>query len=188
MTELIYHIATTADGFIAGPDGQVDESIFLYDDKELTGDFLKSVKQYDAVLMGANTYAVGFQFGFKPGDPSGVALAAKPDLKHFIFSGSMNFESTEMVELVQEDAVHFIGKLKKSNTHQKFWLCGGASLAGSLLDAKLIDRLILKVNPIIIGNGIPLFTDTLKKAALKLEESKTYKSGAMLTNYRVEII
>ncbi|MCC5942242.1 MAG: dihydrofolate reductase family protein [Balneolaceae bacterium] len=185
MTELIYHIATTADGFIAGPNGESDDSIFIYDDKDLTGDFLESVKQYDAVLMGATTYAIGFQFGLKPGEPSGVALAAKPDLKHYIFSGSMDFEPTKTVEIVHEDAVQFTRKLKKSSTNQKIWLCGGASLAGTLLDANLIDRLILKVNPIVIGNGIPLFAGTQKKATLKHEDCKTYKSGAKLINYRI---
>jgi len=92
---------------------------------------------------------------------------------------------TELIYHIATTAVRFTGKLKKSSADQKLWLCGGARLAGSLLDVKLIDRLILKVNPVIIGNGIPLFDGNNKKDKLELEEIKSYKSGAVITNYRV---
>lgn len=184
MTELIYHVATTADHYIAGPGGKADESIFANDD-ELVADFLECVKQYDIVLMGKNTYEYGFQFGLKPGEPSGVAMAANPQMKHYIFSGSMDFESNELVELVREDAVEFVRNLKQEKD-QKIWICGGGQLAGSLLDAKLIDKLILKVNPVLIGSGIPLFGDSRKKVRLKLLDLKKFDGGIIQTSYKIE--
>ena len=101
MTEIIYHVATTADHFIAGPDGEADESIFKFDE-EVVADFLNSVKQYDIVLMGRKTYEHGYQFGMKPGERSGVAMASNPEMKHYIFSQTLDFKSNEHVELIRE--------------------------------------------------------------------------------------
>lgn len=184
MTELIYHVATTADHFIAGPDGEADESIFAHDD-ELVADFLERVKQYDIVLMGKNTYEYGFQYGLKAGEPSGVAMAANPGMKHYIFSSSMDFESNEIVELIRDDAAEFVSNLKQEKD-QKIWICGGGQLAGALLEAELIDKLILKINPVLIGSGIPLFGDSRKKAGLKLLDLKKFGSGIIQASYKIE--
>lgn len=184
MTELIYHIATTADHFIAGPNGEADESIFRHHD-DVIADFLQNVKTYNAVLMGRNTYEYGFQFGLKPGEPSGIALAAKPELKHYIFSKSMVFKSNEKVELIRDDAVSFVRNLKQSEEGLKVWLCGGGQLASSLLEAALIDKLILKVSPVLIGRGIPLFGNSRKKVRMKLLDLKKYTSGVTLPTYQI---
>lgn len=183
MTEVIYHVATTTDHFIAGPNGEADESIFR-DDPEVTTDFLEAVQQYDIVLMGKNTYEYGFQFGLKPGEPSGVALAVDPEMKHYIFSQSLDFPSNDRVELIGDHPVDFVQKLK-SKGDKKIWLCGGGKLAGTLLDAGLIDKLILKTNPLILGNGIPLFGASQKKIRLNLTKLKTYPSDIIVTSYDI---
>lgn len=184
MTELIYHVAITADHFIAGPNGEADESIFRHDG-EFVADFLNSVKQYDTVLMGRKTYEFGFQFGMKPGERSGVAMASNPEMKHYIFSQMLDFKSNEYVELVREDVVGFVTDLKKED-NKKIWICGGGQLAGTLLDAELIDKLILKVNPVIIGRGVPLFGESHKKVRLNLLDFKSFDSGIIVPTYRIE--
>lgn len=183
MTELIYHVATTADHFIAGPNGEADESVFQNDDN-LVADFLESVKRYDAVLMGRNTYEYGFRFGYKPGERSGVAMAANPEMKHYIFSQTLKFESNKYVDLVRENSVDFIRELKKTE-NITIWLCGGGTLAGSLLDAGLIDKLILKINPVILGEGIPLFGKSRRKVRSKLVDLKNYDSGIIVPVYTI---
>ncbi|GIP37066.1 dihydrofolate reductase [Paenibacillus sp. J31TS4] len=186
MTQLIYHVATTLDLFIADRNGVADESVFLYADDG--GDFFESVKQYDAVLMGRKTYEYGFQYGLKPGEPSGIAQAAHPEMKHYIFSNELEFESNEKVELVRENAASFCRKLKNDPTSnlQKIWLCGGGQLASELLEHQLIDTLILKINPIMLGDGIPLFASVKQKLNLKLLNSKNYDSGVVVSTYQIE--
>jgi dihydrofolate reductase len=175
--ELIYHVATTADGFIADLNGVADNSIFLYDNEHVP-DFISAIQQYDAVLMGGKTYEYGFQFGKKPGEPG------YDGIKHYIFSKSLEFESNEEVELIKDNAVEFIRNLKQT-VNQKIWLCGGGQLAGSLLDYELIDTLILKVNPVMIGEGIPLFGSSKKKIHLELMELKKYENGVVLPKYKI---
>lgn len=178
MASLIYHIAVTVDNFIADLNGKADDSVFLYSGEHVT-DFLEDVKGYDAVLMGWKTYEYGFQFGLKPGEPS-----AFKDLKHYIFSSSMQFDSNEKVELVNGDAVGFIKKLKAKESG-KLWLCGGAMLAGSLLNERLIDQVILKVNPVVIGEGLPLFGKVKPHIKLNLIDLKHFDNGVMKPTYNV---
>jgi dihydrofolate reductase len=178
MSELIYHVATTVDNFIAGPDGEVDESIFSYEGEHVS-DFLTQIQQYDCVLMGGKTYAYGFQFGLKAGQP------AYQGIKHYVFSKTLDFTANEEVALIKENAVAFVKHLKQT-PNQKIWLCGGGQLAGSLLEAALIDKLILKVNPVLIGKGIPLFGTSGKQVKLEKPNLKQYKNGVILASYRIK--
>lgn len=178
MTELVYHVAVTVDNFISDKNGNTDD--FLQEGEHVQ-DFLEQIKNYDSVLMGTKTYEYGFRYGLKPGE------AGYKGIKHYIFSKSLNFDSNQDVELVKGDAVSFIANLKKEQ-NKKIWLCGGGELASSLLESKLIDRLILKVNPVIIGEGIPLFGNSKKKVHLQLINIKTYNSGVSLVEYKINYV
>jgi dihydrofolate reductase len=134
--------------------------------------------------MGRKTYEYGFRYGLKPGEPSGIAQAVHPELKHYIFSNALDFPSNDRVELVREDPVSFCAKLKSEGRHQNIWLCGGGQLAGALLRHQLIDTLILKINPILLGDGIPLF-GTRQKVNLELLHCKTYTNGVVMPTYRM---
>ena len=147
MRKIIYHIATSIDGFIAGKGGDV--SGFLMEG-EHADEFMASFANYDAVIMGRGTYEFGFQFGLKPGDP------AYQGLKHYIVSNSLQFESNDDVMLISSGVTQFFRELKNEEG-KNIWLCGGGQLAGYLLNNGLVDELILKVNPIILGDGIRLF-------------------------------
>ncbi|MGR6342608.1 dihydrofolate reductase family protein [Priestia megaterium] len=180
MAELIYHVAVSLDNFIADQgmiDGDINNSLFLFDGDHVP-DFLSDIQQYNAVLMGGNTYEFGFQFGAKPGEPGYKGL------KHYIFSNSIQFESNEEVELVKEDAIGFIKNLKQQESG-KLWLCGGGELAGSLLKHKLIDQLVLKVNPIIVGEGIFLFGSVKPRIKLRLVDMKQYSNGVVKPTYNI---
>lgn len=175
MKKLIYHVATSFDNFIADSNGNA--SIFL-DQGDHVADFISDIQQYDAVLMGGKTYEYGFQFGLKPGEPSPY------NLKHYIFSNTMQFESNDQVELIKDNAADFIKNLKVEGTGN-LWLCGGGELAGSLIKHKLIDQLVLKINPIMIGEGIPLFGSVKSRLALELVDIKHYTNGIVKPTYNI---
>ena len=178
MGELIYHVAVSLDHFIADQaliDGDIERSLFLFDGDHVA-DFMEDLKDYDAVLMGRKTYEFGFLLGAKPGEPGYKGI------KHYIFSKSLQFDSNEEVELIKEDAVPFIQKLKQQEKG-KIWLCGGGELAGTLLEHQLLDRLVLKINPILVGNGTPLFGCKEPRVNLKLLNVKSYSSGVIKSEY-----
>ncbi len=180
MKKLIYYVATTVDNYIAHENGSAEG--FINEGAHIQ-DFFDSLASFDSVLMGKNTYEYGFQFGMKMGEPA----YAPYHLKNYIFSRSMRFESNEQVQLVDTDEVAFIQKLKQngSDNGKPIWLCGGGAFAGYLLENELIDELILKVHPIIFGNGIPLFGQSTKSVGLTLYETRSFDSGVSVQSYRI---
>ena len=132
--------------------------------------------------MGKNTYEVGYKYGMKPGDPAYADF--NPDMKNYVFSRSANFESNARVQLVRQDEIAFIKNLKME-AGKDIWLCGGGALAGTLLEHELIDELLVKLNPVVFGSGIPLFGESKKGFNLSLLSSKMYESGVILLRYEI---
>ena len=173
MRTLSYHVATTVDGFIGHEDGSVDG--FVVEGDHAT-EFLESLKSdYDVVLMGRKTYEFGLRLGV--GDPY-------PWLEQYVVSRTMERSLDPNVELVSEDVIDFVRDLKRE-AGKGIYLCGGADLAATLLAEGLIDEIILKVNPVLFGSGIPLFSGAVEQTALEPIGARSYGSGVVLLRYRV---
>ncbi|MCF6212363.1 MAG: dihydrofolate reductase family protein [Gammaproteobacteria bacterium] len=176
MRSINYHIAITVDGYICRKNGSIDGFLM---EGEHTEDFIKSLDSYDSVLMGRKTYEFGFQFGLKAGQP------AYPNLKHYVFSGSLDFNQSEAVKLVKSNTIEYVKDLKNSEGGD-IWLCGGGELAGSLFENNLIEKLTLKVNPVIFGSGKKLFENSEKSEHFILLSSREYDNGVILNKYEIE--
>ena len=173
MRKLKYHVATTIDGFIAHEDHTIDGFVPV---GEHVDDFLHSLKNdYDIVLMGRRTYEFGFQFGVT--DPY-------PWMKQYVLSRTMDRSPDSNVELVSENVVDFVRELK-NGTGRDIYLCGGGNLAAALFSEGLIDEVILKLNPVLFGAGVPLVSRTIE-CCLELIDSKIYANGVVLLHYRVK--
>ncbi len=179
MRKIIYHVASTLDGYIAHKDGSTQG--FL-EDGEHVSDYLESLKDYDTVIMGRNTYEYGYNFGLPPGQP------AYPHMMHYIFSRSLNFKEThEQVHVVKENQIDFVLGLKET-VGSPIYLCGGGKFANFLLRHKLIDELKIKMNPVLFGEGIKLFEGSSETYRLHELNSIAYKSGALLLNYKIDYL
>jgi dihydrofolate reductase len=191
MRELIYYVAATLDGFIAHPDGSFDG--FPWDavyGADLATKFPETVpahmrsaehsqlanKRFDVVLMGRNTYEVGVKEGI---------TSPYPTLQQYVFSHTMQASLDPHVTLVSANAVDVVRALKQESG-KDIWLCGGAVLASTLFAADLVDQLIVKLNPVLFGSGIPLFGPSIKQTALEMAEHKIYPSGHSVLQYRVK--
>lgn len=175
---LVYYVATSIDNYIAHEDGSVHG--FLEEGKHIH-DYLKSLRDFDTVIMGKNTYEFGYQYGLQPGQPSPVY----GEMMHYIFSQSMELYQNEQLQVIRADPTDFVGTLKQQDG-QDIYLCGGGQLAGYLLETELIDRLILKVNPIALGRGIPLFGQSRKSFGLTLNDAQVYTNGVAFMNYSID--
>jgi dihydrofolate reductase len=186
VRELVYYVATSIDGYIAGPDGQFDAFPVVGDHMEVIvtefADALpapaaaalgapQSGSLFDTVLMGWNTYNVGASQGLV--DPY-------PHLRQYVFSRSVRDVPYGIVA-TDRDPVELVRKLK-IDEGSAIWLCGGGSLAAALVEE--IDRLIVKVNPVLFGTGIPLFDglDYLPRN-FGLTRSRTFESGVTIAEY-----
>lgn len=176
--KLIYYVATTVDHYIAHEDESVGG--FLAEGHHIA-DYFDSLRDYDTVLMGKRTYEWGYQFGVKPGEPSPTYA----HMMQYVFSQSMEAYNHPQLQVIRENAPTFVQGLKQQDG-KSIYLCGGGSLAGSLLEHELIDELILKMNPVIFGEGIPLFGSSRKMIALSLKDTKIYNNGVMFLHYGVQ--
>ncbi|MGJ3245535.1 MAG: dihydrofolate reductase family protein [Elainellaceae cyanobacterium] len=190
MRELTYYVACSLDGFIAHPDGSHDGfsqdgeylSDLFADFPETLPSHLRNVmgvqaenRWFDTVLMGRKTYEVGLKEG---------VTNPYAHLRQYLFSRSLSASPDEAVILVSDNTIAQVRSLKAENG-KGIWLCGGANLAATLFAAGLIDGLILKVNPFLMGAGIPLFAQTIQQTALELTDSKTYSGGVVRLHYQV---
>jgi dihydrofolate reductase len=188
MRKLVYFIACTADGFIAREDGGLD---FF----PMTGDHLPFIAQeypetisghlrkhlgvrdehrhFSSVVMGRHTYEVGSSLGI---------TSPYPHLQQFLVSSTLAESPDVEVQLVRRDPVALVRRLKQESGLD-IWLCGGARLAGTLYEE--IDELVLKVNPVVLGTGIPLFRDARGVTRLELIDHRTFAGGVAVHRYRV---
>ncbi len=188
MRELKCYVACSVDGFIARADGSFDffpmEGEHLVD---LVKQFPETVpthlrkalnvdsesRTFDTVLMGRKTCQADRILG-RPAHTVTSANACFLDRWRQVRTGR--------VELVSSGPLSFVRQLKQESG-KDIWLCGGAALATALFPE--IDELILKVNSVLIGSGIPLFSAAVEPACLRLTSSKTYSNGFILNRYRV---
>ncbi|TPQ22360.1 dihydrofolate reductase family protein [Streptomyces sporangiiformans] len=193
MRKLVYYIATTLDGFIAGPDGAdptgpdgfwpIPEDYIRHIAAEYPETLPAPARaalsvtaegtHFDTVLEGRRSYEIGLKAGITD---------AYPHLRHLVFSRTLTESPDPAVELVPGDPVDKVRQLKQEDG-KDIWLIGGAELAGALYGE--IDQVILKTAPLTIGAGIPLFSH---KAAFdprgwELTGHTVLDSGATFTTF-----
>ena len=173
MRKLKYHVACTVDGFIAHQDGSYDG--FLIEGEHVT-DYLASLNTYDIVLMGRKTYQVGLDVG---------VTNPYPTMRQYVFSRTLEKSPDANVTLVAENLIEVVKELK-GEAGKDIYLCGGAELAATLLQANLIDEIVLKLNPLLYGTGIPLWAGVIRQTDLALMSTKVYNNGVVLLQYQVK--
>lgn len=157
------------DGLIEGPNGEFDWC-FTDQDYGMT-DFLASI---DAVLYGRKSYEVMMKEG-KGKNPFS-------NKQTFVVSNTLSDHSDYI--LLKGDVIQKIKEIKSSEG-KNIWLFGGAELMTSLIEAHLVDELMLAVHPIILGKGKALFDALPGRLSTKLIGSKVYSSGLVSTHHRV---
>lgn len=175
---VVYYVAMSIDHYIAHEDETIDG--FATEGHHIS-DYVTSLRDYDTVLMGSRTYEWGYQFGVQPGQP----VPTYNHMMQYVFSQSMPDYQHEQLCVIRDDPAEFVQQLK-AQEGGAIYLCGGGQLASSLLDQNLVDELILKLNPVIFGAGIPVFGHLKRTLALSLLDTKVYNNGVTFLHYRVD--
>ncbi|HET6722322.1 MAG TPA: dihydrofolate reductase family protein [Chitinophagaceae bacterium] len=175
MRNIVYYVAVSLDGFIAGPEDDISGFVT---GGPAVDQYLNDLKAFDTAIMGRKTYEFGYKFGLKPGGP------AYPHMKHYIFSNSLQLDKRAATIVIHPIDINIIKKLKAENSSD-IYLCGGGEFAGWLLDNEMIDFLKIKLNPLILGSGIKLFGSSKKKISTELVDIKSYNQGLQIINYRL---
>jgi dihydrofolate reductase len=170
MRRVLYRVAASVDGYIAGPRGEVD---WIVHDSAV--DFAKVYESVDTVLLGRRTYELTRQ----PGAPPWPR-----DWQIYVFSRTLTPEEHPDVSVVRTDAGPRVAALRAA-PGREIWLFGGGGLFRSLLEAKQVDFVEVLVVPVLLGGGIPLLETGAPITRLALEQVKRYPSGLLSLRYRV---
>ncbi|NML40850.1 dihydrofolate reductase [Chitinophaga sp. G-6-1-13] len=177
MKKIILNLAVTLDGFIEGPNGEVDWCI-MDDDMEF-GSFISSI---DTIFYGRVSYDAWGNF-----QPDENTNPAEKEMwqgihskKKYVFS--RRSRQDEKATFISADIVNQVADIKRQNG-KDIWLYGGASLIKTFIQSGLIDVYKVSVHPVVLGTGKPLFEDIKERIGLKLTETQVFKSGVVQLTY-----
>lgn len=175
--KVILDLAVSLDGYIEGPNGEIDWCIMEPDMK-----FTDFLQQIDTIFYGRKSYELW-------GNYQPDTLISKSDqemwqLIHekekYVFSSKRTDDG--VATFINENIAAEVKKLKLK-PGKDIWLYGGASLIQTFLHLRLIDEFRLSVHPVVLGAGKPLFSEINNRINLSLIESRTFSSGVVQLIY-----
>ncbi|HJU72509.1 MAG TPA: dihydrofolate reductase family protein [Gemmatimonadaceae bacterium] len=173
--KVIVHIGTSADGYIARPDGDLEWLTSRRAPKGFYGmnDFVKSI---DTKLLGRKTYEWSRRMGAK----------FNSNERYFVFSRQAPpADAPAGVEFVNSEIGPFVNRLR-AQPGKDMWLMGGGDLIGSFLDARAIDEFVVTIAPVFIGDGIPLIGRRYLHVPLDLRAVERFQDGVVQLHYLVQ--
>ncbi len=178
--QLIIHMVSSLDGIIAKKDNSVswfDTADYYAEgaDEESPEAFMLSIGCF---IMGARTYehalALSVEYGWPYGDVPTFVMSHKPLP---VERNNVQIIQGGLSELVNE-------KLRRA--YKQIWAVGGAVLSRELLRLNLADEICLSVLPVILGDGIRFFDESLSEQDLHLSKVTAYKSGKIEMRYMIK--
>jgi len=177
MRKVILNLAVSLDGFIEGPNGEIDWCIM--DDDMNFDAFLSGI---DTMFYGRVSYdAWG---NFQPDENTPPAEKAMWQSIHaknkFVFSSQnrQDYKATFISSHIAEKVTAI-----KEQPGKDIWLYGGANLIKTFIHLGLIDVYKMSVHPVVLGSGKPLFEDLKERIGLKLTGTNVYRSGVVELTY-----
>jgi dihydrofolate reductase len=168
VKKLILYSAVSLDNRIARENGDIS----WMDDRrfKIPGEDFGYARFYsgiDTTLMGHNTYRLALSLG------RGSQYKGKTN---YVFTRSRTRRTNPFVTFAGSDIPSLVRTLKRQRG-KNIWLVGGSQINTLLLDHRLIDRMILTFVPVFLGEGIPLFGESVKPASFILKSRKTFANG-----------
>ena len=192
MRKIISFMHISLDGFVAGPNGEMN---WIKVDEEIFDHVGKRISESDTALYGRVTYEMMENYWPTAGDKT---AASKHDIEHsswykkahkVVLSKTIKDPNSTNTKIISENLSEQINKIKESGDgdDEEILLFGSPTATHSLIQLNLIDGYWLFVNPIILGQGIPLFTDIKDKINLKLlTTTRQFTCGVTELNYTVD--
>lgn len=188
MRKIISFMHISLDGFVAGPNGEMN---WIKVDQEIFDHVGKRISQGDTALYGRTTYQMMENYWPTAGDKPG---ASKHDIEHskwyknvhkVVLSKTMKDIGLTNTTIISDNLADSINKIKQQDGSD-ILVFGSPTATHSLMQQNLIDGYWLFVNPIILGQGIPLFVNIKDKIKLELLTTQQFTSGVTELNYIVD--
>jgi len=185
MRKIISFMHISLDGFVAGPNGEMN---WIKVDEELFEHIGKRIGETDTAIYGRVTYEM--MEGYWP--TAGEAPdASRHDVEHsawyktahkVVVSKTLKSVDLPGTTIIEDNLSERINEIKQENGSE-ILLFGSPSATHALMEQNLIDGYWLFVNPVILGQGIPLFVDVKEQIKLNLRSTRPFASGVTELNY-----
>jgi dihydrofolate reductase len=188
MRKLVLFMHVSVDGFVAGPNGEMD---WIHVDEDMFDYAGEQTDNADNALYGRVTYQMMDSYWPTAGDKLN---ASKHDIQHsqwynkvekIVLSRTLQDEGLNKVTLIHDNLHEEIAK-RKQQDGKNIVIFGSPSVAHLMMHHNLIDDYRLFINPIILGEGIPLFKNVQERFKLKLVWNKTFSSKVVGLHYEKE--
>jgi dihydrofolate reductase len=183
VRKLIADTIISLDGYFTSPKNEIDWFGFDDDEWAWSADINRRV---DAMLLGRVTYEEFSQFWPTSGPKR---MGVDPDftqrlneLPKIVFSSTLSDTPWKPATLVRGDPGDAVARLKRE-PGKDMVVAGSGTLVAALLRDDLIDEYYIRIRPIVLGAGRPVFVDPETRHPLKLVSSKTFKSGVIGLHY-----
>ena len=177
MRNIVLDLAVTLDGYIEGPNGEIDWCI-MDDDMDFDG-FLSGI---DTIFYGRVSYDMWGNYW--PGQDASETDKSIWERVHskqkFVFSSRS--QPDKHATFITSGMAEKVAEIKKQNG-KDIWLYGGAKLITTFINLGLIDIYRLSVHPTVLGAGKPLFENLNRRLSLKLIQTNTFRSGVVQLIY-----
>jgi len=170
VRRVLYSVASSLDGFIAGPQAEID---WIPDEPAIDWD--EFLGRFDTALVGRRTYEAMVRQS-RDNPLSGM--------RTLVFSRTLHALELPGATLVNDDAARYVRALR-AGEGRDIWLMGGGVLFRALLQAGLVDGVEVGLVPVLLGGGLRLLPDSSVRAQLELARAREYPSGIMLLTYDV---
>ena len=182
MRKLIMWNMVTLDGFFEGPKSwEIDWHEYVWGE-ELEQFSIEQSKSADMLLFGRVTYQGMVDYW---ASQKGEIADFMNNIPKVVFSRTLEKAEWNNTRLVRENAAEEITKLKQQSGKDLF-IFGSANLSSTLMQHGLIDEYRLGINPIILGDGNPLFKAMPHRMKMELVEARPLKSGCVILRYQPE--
>jgi dihydrofolate reductase len=188
MRKIISFMHISLDGFVAGPNGEMN---WIKVDEEIFDHVGKRISETDSALYGRVTYEL--MQGYWP-EAGNEPDASKHDIEHsrwynnaqkIVLSKTLNDAGLTNTTIISGNLTDSINEIKQ-RPGSEILLFGSPTATHALIQQNLIDGYWLFVNPVVLARGMPLFTDIKDKIKLNLLTTRQFASGVTELNYTVD--
>jgi dihydrofolate reductase len=185
MRNIIALAHISLDGFMAGPDGDMD---FISFNDELADHTYPLIATVDTAVYGRVTYQLMEGYWPTAGDAPDASAHTKSHarwysgVKQIVASRTLPASNDPRVRVVGEDIVGAV-RAEKQRAGGEIMIFGSPSLTRTLAAADLVDEWRITMQPVILGDGKSLFAKREERAQLELRSSKTFRTGVIAAHY-----
>ncbi|OAH12657.1 dihydrofolate reductase family protein [Streptomyces jeddahensis] len=184
MRKIVLMMSVSLDGFMEGPDGEIDWHLV---DDELHSHFNEQLAAMGAFLDGRVSHELMAEFWpTADSDPTSSAPMVEfariwRDMPKIVYSRTLE-RADWNTTIVRDVVVDEVMALKAQPGGDL--ALGGAGLAASFMEHDLIDEYRLYVHPVLLGRGKRLFEQADTMTRLRLVETRTFGNGVVLLRYQ----